>query len=145
MAAMAGTIPVVQPFLHFSKEEWILMSYVGEYITSTGAKVEIPGVAYGWEEKEIDYARRTLPQLREFLFKVKEWSQSTVPVFLRDSYRYGKGERVDFEGGLLVRDAFPKNLTNPSVQRFYLERVAHNGYGKSSREYDDDSKDDHRH
>jgi hypothetical protein len=121
------------------------MSYVGQYITSTGAKVEIPGVAYGWKDKEIDYARRTLPQLREFLFKVKEWSQSTAPVFLRDSYRYGKGERVDFEGGFLVRDAFPKSLTNPSIQRFYLEHVAHNGYGKSSREYNEDSKDDYRH
>lgn len=48
-----------------------------------------------------------MSELRSFLFKVRQWGKEvTVPRLLRDCYRYGIGERKNFEGALLVRQAY---------------------------------------
>jgi hypothetical protein len=114
-AAMVGTVSVISPVPGLSKQDWMLGSFVGEYIRANGGT--IPGIAYGMDPEELEYMRRTMPELRDLLFKVKAWGKEvTVPRLLRDIYRYGKGERRTdhFEGALLVGDAFPagsKSLT----------------------------------
>lgn len=106
-AAMSGTVSVVYPLAKVSKAEWALGTFVGSYLQHIGS-TEIPGIAYGWEQSEIEYARRTMHLLRPMLLAVKEWGASeTVPQFARDVYRYKNGERTRFEGALLKRDVYP--------------------------------------
>jgi hypothetical protein len=110
---MMGTISIVFPYKNFSKTEWALRTFPGSYMQAKG-KTNIPGVAYGWEEDEIDYARRTMHQLRGFLMEVREWGMNvTVPRFVRDCYRYRYGERQEqnFEGALLKRTVYPSTAT----------------------------------
>ena len=69
---------------------------------------EVPGIAYGSDFEEIAYARRTMPDLHEFIMHVRRWGQEiTVERFARDSFRHGKGQRV-FDSGLLVRNVYSK-------------------------------------
>ncbi len=131
IAAMLGTISIVNPLENIPKEKWLEGTYVGEYYRANGGKV--PGVAYGIDDEELEYAKRTMPELRKYLFKVKEWGQSTVPRFLRDSYRYGLGVRTNFEGGMFVRDAFPENNEKQSWIKEYMKSHEHEGYGKLAR------------
>lgn len=106
-AAMSGTVSVVYPLANVSKAEWAVGTFVGSYLKHIGS-TEIPGIAYGWEQSEIEYARRTMHLLRPMLLAVKEWgANETVPQFARDVYRYKNGERTRFEGALLKRDVYP--------------------------------------
>jgi UDP-sugar transporter A1/2/3 len=106
-AAMSGTVSVVYPLANMSKAEWAMGTFVGSYLQHIGS-TEIPGIAYGWEQSEIEYARRTMHLLRPMLLAVKEWgANETVPLFARDVYRYKNGERTRFEGALLKRDVYP--------------------------------------
>jgi hypothetical protein len=106
-AAMSGTVSVVYPLANQSKEEWALGTFLGSYLQDVGGR-EIPGVAYGWEGAEINYARQTMHELRGFLLEVKEWgAMTTVPRFTRDCYRYKQGDRDHFEGATLIRDTYP--------------------------------------
>jgi len=106
-AAMSGTVSVVYPLANVSKAEWAMGTFVGSYLQHIGS-TEIPGIAYGWEQSEIEYARRTMHLLRPMLLAVKEWgANETVPQFVRDVYRYKNGERTKFEGALLKRDVYP--------------------------------------
>ena len=132
IAAMSGTISIVSPIPNMSKKEWALNTFVGEYLRANGDG-NIPGVAYGFYEPEIIYALDTMPKLREFLFKVKKWSKTTVPLFLRDSYRYGEGERNNFEGALLVHNAFPEYNNTKSKIRQFFDSHPRNGYGRTGR------------
>jgi len=110
-AAMSGAVSVVYPLANVSKAEWALGTFVGSYLQHIGS-TEIPGVAYGWEQSEIEYARRTMHLLRPMLLAVKEWgANETVPQFARDMYRYKNGERTRFEGALLRRDVYPNVVT----------------------------------
>jgi len=105
-AAMLGSVSIVYPIEGVAKKEWELGTYVGEYLKENGGDVDVPGIAYGMSDEEIKYARETMPQLRDFMMKVRRWGrEKTVERFARDCYRYGMGER-EFEAGLLVRDAY---------------------------------------
>ena len=105
-AAMSGVVSIVHPIANVTKEEWAFGTYVGEYLKENGGGV--PGVAYGWNDEEVLYARRTMPDLRGFMMNVRKWGkEKTVERFARDCYRHGNGER-GFESGLLVRDAYSK-------------------------------------
>ena len=105
-AAMAGAISLVHPLENLSKKEWALGTYVGEYLKETGG--DVPGIAYGWSEEEIEYAKRTMPELRAFMWNVRKWGkEKTVERFARDCYRYGTGER-QFESGIMVEDAYTR-------------------------------------
>ncbi len=106
LAAMMGAISIVHPLENVTKHEWALGTYVGEYLRENEGE-EVPGIAYGWTEEEIQYANNTKTELRNFLIKVRRWGkENTVSRFLRDCYRYGRGERSNFEGALLVREAY---------------------------------------
>ena len=52
-----GAISIVYPVENVTKEEWALGTYVGEYLRENGG--EVPGIAYGWSDEEIEYANRT--------------------------------------------------------------------------------------
>eukprot|EP00557_Chaetoceros_sp_GSL56_P002705 CAMPEP_0176498894 /NCGR_PEP_ID=MMETSP0200_2-20121128/12605_1 /TAXON_ID=947934 /ORGANISM="Chaetoceros sp., Strain GSL56" /LENGTH=89 /DNA_ID=CAMNT_0017897213 /DNA_START=1242 /DNA_END=1511 /DNA_ORIENTATION=- len=86
-----------------TKSQWASYSYAGVYLKQNGG--ELPGIAYVWEKDEIEYARQTMPELRNFLVKVRQLGLDiTVPRFLRDCYRHSMGQRLQFEGALLVTD-----------------------------------------
>jgi hypothetical protein len=107
IAAMSGTVSVVYPLEGKSKYEWLTSTFVGPYLKASN-KTNLPGIAYGWTSSEIDYARRTMHQLRPFMIEVKRWGEEiTVPRFVRDCYRHSHGARSNFESALLVRDAYP--------------------------------------
>jgi hypothetical protein len=107
LAAMSGTVSIVYPVAGQTKEQWSMGSFLGPYLHDTGNTV-IPGVAYGWTDSEISFARKTMHQLRPFLVDMKRWGvETTVARFARDCYRYKNGSRTNFEAGLLVTDAFP--------------------------------------
>ena len=107
LAAMSGTVSVVYPLANTSKEEWALGTFIGSYMQEKGLK-NIPGVAYGWTDEEIAYARSTMHELRDFLIKVKEWGANvTVPRFTRDAYRYKHGWVDEFEGALIKENVYP--------------------------------------
>lgn len=126
IAAMLGTVSIVNPLENITKRKWAEGSYVGEYVRANGGLV--PGVAYGIDDSELEFAERTMPDLREYMFKVKAWGQSTVPRFLRDGYRYSLGERKNFEGAMFVKDAFPddKDIGESWVME-YMESHEHDG------------------
>ena len=106
MAAMSGAVTIVSPFWGLTKTQWVSGSYVGEYFKAVGE--ELPGIAWGWDEGEIEYARRTMSELRGYLDRVRTWCRDvTVPRMARDAYRYAMGERVNFEGALYIHEAFP--------------------------------------
>ena len=105
VAAMVGTVSVVFQMPDVDKrEDWERTTFVGVYLQQFGG--HIPGIAYGISPEEIDYARTTKSQVREFLFQVKAWGLSTVSLVLRDALRYGRGERVEFEGARFVKDVY---------------------------------------
>jgi UDP-sugar transporter A1/2/3 len=107
-AAMQGTVSVVYPLHNVTKSEWAMGTFLGSYMQDQGI-TEIPGVAYGWEPEEIEYAKRTMHQLRPFLLALRRWGgHVTVPRFARDCYRYSQGERTRFEGAMLVKDVYRK-------------------------------------
>lgn len=105
-AAMSGTVSVVYPLGNMTKEEWAMGTFIGSFLQHAGIK-EIPGVAYGWSDAELEYARQTMHDLRPLLVKARQWgAETTVSRFTRDCYRFGQGERVQFEGAMLVRNAY---------------------------------------
>ncbi len=107
-AAMMGTVSIVYPLANVSKAEWALGTFPGAFMQDQQIK-EIPGVAYGWEESEIKYARETMHDLRPFLLRLRKWgAEVTVQRFTRDCYRYSQGEREHFEGARLVKDVYPQ-------------------------------------
>mmetsp|Transcript_45901 Transcript_45901/g.111190 ORF Transcript_45901/g.111190 Transcript_45901/m.111190 type:complete len:416 (+) Transcript_45901:142-1389(+) len=107
-AAMLGAISIVHPLDNTTKQDWAEGTYVGEYLKAKRLD-NVPGIAYGPVKAEIDFAKETMPKLREFLMEVRHWGKTeTVGRFARDCYRYGKGEREKLESGLLVRDAYTK-------------------------------------
>lgn len=107
-AAMMGTVSIVYPLVNVSKKEWARGTFPGAFMEDQGIE-EIPGVAYGWKDEEIDYARRTMHKLRPFLLNLRSWgAEVTVRRFTRDCYRYIQGERKYFEGARLVKDVYPK-------------------------------------
>jgi len=104
-AAMSGAISIVHPLANLTKKEWAVGTYVGEYLKENGG--DVPGIAYGWSKKEIEYAKQTMPELRHFMMNVRAWGkESTVERFARDCYLYGIGQRENFTGALLVREAY---------------------------------------
>lgn len=112
-AAMSGALSIVLPIANVTKKEWALGTYVGEYLKENIG--DVPGIAYGLSDEEIEYARRTMPNLRQFMMNVRKWGkETTVPRFIRDCYRYGQGERA-FEAGMLVRDAYTKWYNNSTL------------------------------
>ena len=46
---------------------------LSEYLKETGG--DVPGIAYGWSEEEIEYATRTMPELRAFMLNVRKWGK----------------------------------------------------------------------
>lgn len=111
-AAMSGAVSVVHPVENVTKSEWALGTFLGSYLQDiknhNGGETRIPGIAYGWEPDQLDYARRTMGELRGFLFKVKEWGTLvTVPRFARDCYRYCHGQRRNLEGAMTVSEVYP--------------------------------------
>jgi hypothetical protein len=114
-AAMLGTVSVVFPYKNHTKAEWAKMTFLGSYLQAIG-QTDIPGVAYGWEDDEIDYARRTMHELRDFLLRVKDWGANvTVPRFVRDCYRFRHGERLNLESALLKRTVYPLSATTTTT------------------------------
>ncbi len=69
IAAMSGTVSVVYPLQGKSKYEWLMSTFVGPYLKASN-KTNLPGIAYGWTSSEIDYARRTMHQLRPMLLYI---------------------------------------------------------------------------
>lgn len=105
-AAMQGTVSIVYPLANVSKAQWALGTFVGSYLQDQNL-TEIPGVAYGWEESEIEYARRTMHKLRSFLVNLRKWgAEVTVPRFTRDCFRFKQGERKFFESALILEDVY---------------------------------------
>jgi UDP-sugar transporter A1/2/3 len=111
-AAMLGTVSVVYPLANLTKAEWALGTFVGSYLEDVGL-TEIPGVAYGWTDSELQYARQTMHDLRGLLVDARQWGvDTTVTRFTRDCYRYGQGVREHFEGAMLFRDAYADYIAN---------------------------------
>lgn len=129
---MGGAVSIVAPIANLTKAQWAETTYISEYLRAIGHN-NIPGIAYGWNDDEINHARTTLSSVRKFLFESKQWALSTVPVFLRDCVRYSNGERKNFEGALLVRDAFPRYNQNESFIKQYLNVAEHDGYGREKK------------
>jgi len=106
IAAMSGAVSVVRPVPGVTKYQWAMGTFMGAYLQHYGYS-DIPGVAYGWSDNEIQYAQTTMKDLRSKLLEVKQWgAEVTVPRFARDCYRYGQGERANFEGAKLVKDLY---------------------------------------
>ena len=119
-AAMMGTVSVVYPLANQTKEQWAMGTFIGTYLADIGS-TELPGVAYGWSDSELEYARRTMHDLRGLLVKVRQWGvDTTVTRFTRDCYRYHHGERVHFEGAMLFRDAYPEFLRPGNLMAIIL-------------------------
>ena len=72
-AAMLGAVSVVHPVVGKTKEEWVDGFYIGAYLKSNGLPMNMPGVAYGWDEEELQYARRTMHEMRPLLLEVNRW------------------------------------------------------------------------
>ena len=103
---MSGVISIVHPIANVTKQDWAKGTYVGEYFKQKG--YDVPGIAYGWSEKEIQHANHTMRELHEFMLNVRKWGrETTVERFARDCYWYGMGVKK-FESALLVRDAYHK-------------------------------------
>jgi len=121
-AAELGAVSVVHPVENQTKSQWVLETVAGSYlrhmeeVTAGDSPLEeaetttmnIPGIAYGVDAEEIEYARRTMHRMRPFMEEVKKWGEDvTVPRMARDVYRYSRyGERVHFEGAMLAKDAY---------------------------------------
>jgi UDP-galactose transporter len=106
-AAMQGTVSIVYPLVNVTKAEWAMGTFPGSYVQDQNI-AEIPGVAYGWEDSEIDYARRTMHKVRPFFLSLRKWgAEVTVNRFARDCYRYSLGQIDKFEGALLKKDVYP--------------------------------------
>ena len=92
IAAMQGTVSVLYPYKFMPRRiDWELSAF-GGYLLAKGNTDKdkgplIPGFAYGWTPAELDHAKSTMHQTREFLSKVKEWGETTVHRFARDAYR----------------------------------------------------------
>jgi hypothetical protein len=111
-AAMMGTVSVIYPIANLTKVEWALGTFTGSYLEDVGL-TEIPGIAYGWSDSELEYARRTMHDLRGLMVKARQWGvDTTVTRFTRDCYRFGQGDREHFEGAILFRDAFADYIAN---------------------------------
>ena len=109
-AALSGTVVVVQPIEGVDKLDWLLSTFHGAYLQHDDSEY-LPGIAYGWTQDEIDYARSTMADLQEEMDKVKKWGeQVTVPRFIRDCYRYSLGQRSNFEAGKLVPEYYREYL-----------------------------------
>jgi hypothetical protein len=111
---MLGVVSVVYPIENVSKINWAYGSFFGSYLMAVG-ETDVPGIAYGWVESELEYARRTMHELRPFLFKVKAWGDATIHPFGRDCYRYRHGKREFFESAMLVKDAYPHLYPNETT------------------------------
>ncbi len=138
---MVGTVSVIAPIDGFTKHQWLRGTYVGEYMEATGKPV--PGIAYGWDERELEYARKTMFALRNYMFKVRAWGRDkTVPRFMRDCYRYSRGAQnsTQLEGGMLVSESFSDDTKGP-LQQFF-DTHAHTGLGHHNVVEDNDVTDD---
>lgn len=114
-SAMLGAISIVYPLPNLSKKTWAEGTYVGEYLKAMNLS-NVPGIAYGFTEAEINYANRTKGELRGFLMNVRDWGKKvTVERFARDCHRYGSGGESKLESGLLVRDAYHKWYDNNNM------------------------------
>lgn len=102
-AALSGAISIVYPVTGMSRREWVEKSYVGEYIKAIGG--DVPGIAYGYDEKEIQFAKKTMPKIRSFLMKAQKWGKDvTVKRFIEDCFKYTEGVSL-LKSGMLVRDS----------------------------------------
>ena len=109
-AAMLGVVSIVYPVKGLTKEEWVDGFYIGAYLREHNLPLNMPGVAYGLTQSELDYARNTLHEMRPLLLKVNEWGKSTVRRLIRDCDKWLKGERENFEGAVLSKSYFPVEM-----------------------------------
>ena len=109
-AVFSGIYPVEK-----KKTEWAMGTFLGSYLQDVG-DTEMPGIAYGWEQVEIDYARRTMHDVGVFLLSGGggEFYRSSRERFARDCYRYSHGERENFEGAMLVDKVYPAPTPPPT-------------------------------
>jgi hypothetical protein len=56
--AMVGTVSITSPVPGLSKQDWILGSFVSEYIWANSGT--IPGIAYGMDPEEVEYVRHVV-------------------------------------------------------------------------------------
>ena len=75
-AGMSGVISIVHPIANVTKQDWAKGTYVGEYFKQKGG--DVPGIAYGWSEKEIQHANHTMRELHELMLNVRKWGRETT-------------------------------------------------------------------
>jgi hypothetical protein len=109
LPAMSGAVSIVVPIRNRSREEWVKSFYIGSYLEAMKLPFRIPGIAYGWkDEEELQYARKTMHELRPLLLNVNSWGEEvTLRRFVRDCHRWlESGPLSKFEGGVLAKDFF---------------------------------------
>ena len=108
LAAMLGCIPIIHPLANTTKHEWLLNSgYLAGYMEYYDVE-DAYGIAYGWDDSEVQYARQTLHLVREQLWAVKEFANSvTVGRFVRDVKSAASGRDDLFEGAIFSHVMYP--------------------------------------
>ena len=102
-----GAVSIVYPLPDIPKEEWMKTFHLTGYLVENNLPLEIPGIAYGWSEKELQYARDTKHLLRPLLLKVNAWGNDvSVSRFIRDCNHWHNGYRDNFEGGVMAGDFY---------------------------------------
>lgn len=90
IAALCGCISIVYPIKGVSKKEFYKTLYAHQYLTEMGE--DLYGVAYGVDE--IEWARSTLPMVKEQWNAFENYQKKTVQSFLQDIEDWGRQENT---------------------------------------------------
>ncbi|MCC5656893.1 hypothetical protein LC608_07805 [Nostoc sp. XA010] len=82
MAALCGCIPIVVPIKETSQKQWLESLFMSISLEQSGQKNELKGIAYGLEE--VEYARKTLQEVRNQQDIFIQYGKDTVHCFIND-------------------------------------------------------------
>ena len=92
IAALCGCISIVYPLKGVTKQDYYNTLCIHQYLTET--KEDLYGVAYGNGSDEIEWARSTLPLVKEQWNAFERYQKKTVESFLEDIEDWGRQENT---------------------------------------------------
>jgi hypothetical protein len=92
IAALCGCISIVYPLQGVTKQDYYKTLCIHQYLTET--KEDLYGVAYGNGSDEIEWARSTLPLVKEQWNAFERYQKKTVESFLEDIEDWGRQENT---------------------------------------------------
>ncbi|MGV0104106.1 Glycosyltransferase 2-like domain-containing protein [Nostoc sp. DSM 114160] len=131
MAALCGCISIVIPIKGTSKEQWLQSSFISRVLEQP-EKNELKGIAYGLEE--VEYARRTLQEVRNQQNTFVQYGKDTVTRFINDMISIVCAESESSilsksSNILRVIDVFPISqfqIIPQNTTEYDLEKCVHN-------------------